>query len=331
MKYNFTFFALLSFCILTYSCNSKTTSNEAKPQEAYKKISPNFDSDSAYSYVAKQVNFGPRVPNTPQHTACGDYLVAELKRFGADVTEQKSVVKAFDGKDLNMRNIIGSYAKDKQERVLLFAHWDTRPFADQEADSSKYHSHILGANDAGSGVGVLLEIARNLQLKAPNIGVDIIFFDAEDYGTPSFVTDAPAGDWWCLGSQYWSKNPHQAGYNARFGILLDMVGAPNATFYKEGYSLKYAGDAVSKIWGTAYSLGYNTNFVNKQGGTITDDHVPVIMNRNIPSVDIIQFDESTSSGFGWYWHTLSDDMSNISKETLKAVGQTVMEVVYKEQ
>lgn len=313
------------------ACGTKTSNNaDASIVASYVKVSPDFNSDSAYSYVQKQVDFGPRVPNTAEHIACGDYLVSELKRFGAEVVEQKADLKAFDGTILKSRNIISSFFPEKSNRVLLFAHWDTRPFADQDQDESKHRTPILGANDGGSGVGVLLEVARVLQSKAPEVGVDIIFFDAEDYGEPSFETAVSPGEWWCLGSQYWAQNPHVANYKARFGILLDMVGAPDAKFHKEYFSMQYAGSVVENIWSTARLLGYDNYFVNADGGAITDDHLPVNKYRKIPSVDIIQYDIHTDSGFGWYWHTQKDDMSSINKETLKAVGQTVLEVVYKE-
>lgn len=315
-----------------FACGKGTTNGSNTTTEGlkYEQVSPAFDSDSAYSYVAKQVDFGFRIPNSKEHQLCGDYLVDKLKQFGAEVQEQKMVVTTFDGTKLNARNIIGSYGLDKSDRILLFAHWDTRPFADNDPHSSNRSTPVLGANDGASGVGVLLEIARNIQTKSPDLGIDIIFFDAEDYG-PGESHDAPDGDWWCLGSQYWAKNPHKVGYTARFGILLDMVGAPNAKFHKEVFSTRYAGDVVGKIWGTASQLGYGSFFPNKMGGAITDDHIPVNEILKIPSVDIIQYDTTTNSSFGAYWHTVNDDMSAISKETLKAVGQTVMEVVYKEK
>lgn len=323
---------LVSVLFLVVACGSKTTQNENNTQGVYKKVSPEFNQDSAYRYIDNQVGFGYRVPNSPEHVACGDYLVAQLKHFGAEVVEQKAEVKAYDGTILNMRNIIGSYNVDQAERILLFAHWDTRPFADRDGNPENHRKPILGANDGASGIGVLLEIARQIQLKTPALGIDIIFFDAEDYGTPAFDDDTDnSQNWWCLGSQYWSKNPHTPNYKARYGILLDMVGAPGATFYKEQYSDVYATDVVRKIWGTAYSLGYGKYFINKKGGAIIDDHVPVIENRNIPCANIVQFDPNSSLGFGWYWHTVNDDMKNINRETLKAVGQTVMEIIYKEK
>lgn len=312
------------------SANTSGTSN-TDSEVSYKQVSPKFNADSAYSYVDMQVAFGPRLTNSDAHKACGDYLVSQLERFGAKVIEQKADLKAFDGKILHSRNIIGSYNIDNPNRVLLFAHWDSRPFSDQDPDPEKYNNPVLGANDGASGVGVLLEIARNFNQKNPLIGVDIIFFDAEDYGAPEFAQNVPEGNWWCLGSQYWAKNSHVPNYSARYGILLDMVGAPDATFLKEYYSRQYASGVVEKIWSTARELGYGRFFPDKNGGGVYDDHMPVNQIAQIPSIDIIQSDQNTSSNFGWYWHTSQDNMKNIDKTTLNAVGQTVLEVVYKEQ
>ena len=321
----------LALSLFALSCGNKAkTDNFQQSTDSYVKVSPDFNADSAYFFVDKQVAFGPRVPNMPEHVACGDYLVAELKRFGADVTEQKTDLRAFNGTILKARNIIGSFSLEKKDRILLFAHWDSRPFSDHDPDPLNYNVPVLGANDGASGVGVLLEVARVIQQNEPLLGVDIIFFDAEDYGAPSsFGYDT--SDTWCLGSQYWAKNPHVKDYTARFGILLDMVGAPDAVFAKEYFSKKYAGSIVEKVWSTARVLGYGRYFRDKNGGAITDDHIPVNRERQVPSINIIQFDENTDSGFGWYWHTVQDNMDNISKETLKAVGQTVLEVVYKEK
>lgn len=315
------------------SCKSNKVSSQAIPmsEPSYKQISPNFNSDSAFSYIKKQVDFGPRVPNSDAHLKCGDYLVSKLNEFGADVFEQKVVLKTYNGVPLNARNIIGVYNPDQEKRILLFAHWDSRPFADQETEMSKQNKPILGANDGGSGVGVLLEIARQLNETPVDIGVDIVLFDAEDWGQPSFESNQVPGDWWCLGSQYWAKNPHRPNYRANFGILLDMVGASNATFYKEGYSVQYASNVTEKIWRLASKMGYGDYFKNKRGGYITDDHVAVNQMHRAPSVNIIHTSEDTSHGFGDFWHTHKDDMSVINKTTLKVVGQTVMEVVYSEK
>ena len=322
-----------AFSMIACSCGNKTAKNPITEIEAYQKVSPDFNADSAFVYVDKQVAFGYRIPNTKEHVACGDYLVNQLKSFGADVQEQKFVATAYDGTKLNSRNIIGSYGLDKNTRVLLFAHWDTRPYSDHDPDPANHKKPLLGANDGASGVGVLLEVARVLQSNAPEVGVDIIFFDAEDYGVPTFVTDykGNSNDTWCLGSRYWSKNPHVKNYKARFGILLDMVGAPDATFDKEYHSVEYADNIVEKVWSIAHKLGYGKHFISLKKSAVYDDHIPVNEIRRIPSIDIIQYDGNTNHGFGSYWHTQKDDMSNIDKKTLKAVGQTVLEVVYKEK
>ncbi|MFR9164847.1 MAG: M28 family peptidase [Dysgonomonas sp.] len=322
---------LIVACVSLISCGNKSVNN-VQPKEAYKQVSPDFNADSTYIFVENQVAFGPRVPNTTEHSACADYLVSELKRFGAEVIEQKADLKAYNGTVLKARNIIASFNPENKERIMLFAHWDTRPYADHDPNPDNYRKPILGANDGGSGVGVLLEIARMLNEQPAKIGIDIILFDAEDYGEPAFDKSLiTTQNWWCLGSQYWAENPHVPNYTAKFGILLDMVGGYDATFLKEYHSKLYAGGVVEKVWATARLLGYGKYFIDKSGGAITDDHVPVNEIRRIPSIDIIQYNKDTDSGFGSYWHTMDDNMNNVSKETLKAVGQTVAEVIYKER
>lgn len=320
------------FCCLFLSCCGNKTATENNTtinttvQTTQKTNAPDFNQDSAYIYVDRQVAFGPRVPNSTAHKACAKYLATELERFGAKLYVQEAILTAYNGDKLEASNIIGVYSPEQKKRVLLFAHWDSRPYSDQ--DEEKYHyTPIDGADDGASGVGILLEIARQIGLKGIGIGVDIIFFDAEDYGTPSFVKEHKQ-DTWCLGSQFWAKNPHIPGYKADFGILLDMVGSKDATFYKEATSRYYAAPVVEKVWSTARNLGYGKYFINADGGGITDDHQYVNTGRNIPSIDIINLKPDTPHGFGIYWHTQNDTMDNIDHQTLKAVGQTVLEVIY---
>ena len=323
------FFALLSFALL--SCGAKGTKETGNMPEIKKQpiasAVPDFNADSAYAYVANQVAVGTRVPNTAAQKACGDYLASELKRFGAKVYQQEAILTAYDGTKLEARNIIGSFDPENSKRVLLFAHWDSRPYSDHDPDPSKHRTPLDGADDGGSGVGALLEIARQIGQKAPGIGIDIIFFDAEDYGTPEFVTDYTP-DSWCLGTQFWAKNPHVPNYTAEYGILLDMVGGKNATFFKEQQSLRAAAPIVEMVWSAARDLGYGKYFINATGGALIDDHQYVISGRNIPSIDIINYDPESKTGFASYWHTQKDNMENIDRETLKAAGQTVLEVIY---
>lgn len=317
------------FAAAMISCSQTPSSSSAKveSQPVKQQNVPAFDADSAWVFVENQVKFGPRVPNSEAHVACGNYLTSELKRFGAQVYEQEATLTAYNGTQLKAKNIIGSYNPENSKRVLLFAHWDSRPYADHDKDPANHKKPIDGADDGASGVGVLLEMARQFSIKSPAIGIDIIFFDAEDYGTPEFVKEYKENTW-CLGAQFWAKNPHVKGYKADFGILLDMVGAKNASFFKEATSMRYAPQVVEEVWSTARDLGYGKFFINAEGGAITDDHQYVILGRNIPCIDIIYTDPESDNGFGPHWHTQNDTMDNIDRETLKAVGQTVLQVVY---
>ncbi|MCW3785042.1 M28 family peptidase [Plebeiibacterium sediminum] len=326
------YITLITLTII-FGCNS----NNAKTNIAGEKVKkqkaikvPSFNADSAYQYVDAQVAFGPRVPNTEAHTKCAEYLSSKLEEFGADVIVQEAQLIAFDNKVLNAKNIIGQYNPKIKNRVMLFAHWDSRPFADHCEDPAKRNDPILGANDGASGVGVLLEVARCLKNDTLPIGIDIIFFDAEDYGIPDHLDVQWKPDTWCLGSQYWSKNPHTPDYYAQYGILLDMVGAPQATFYQEQQSLQFAPRIVKKVWNTANDIGFGNYFIYDKGGAITDDHVYVNNIRGIPCIDIIQYDPSTNSSFGSYWHTHKDNMDVIDRNTMKAVGQTLLHVIYNE-
>ena len=327
---------LILSVLLIVACGGSTKiSAPASPtQESAAVQLPRFDADSAYAFVEAQVNFGPRVPNSNEHRACGDYLESMLKGYGAQVINQTMELVAYDGTKLQARNIVGQFQPEKKKRVMLCAHWDSRPWADSDPDASKHRTPILGANDGASGVGVLLEIARLLAEAPTEVGIDIIFFDTEDYGTHN-ADDDPTRETmdhsWALGSQYWSRRPHKSDYNARYGILLDLVGAPGSTFYQEGISLIYASAVVEKIWNAAHKLGHAKYFVKEKGGYATDDHYYVNEFMGLPCVDIINYDQDSENGFGKYHHTIKDDMGWIDRETLKAVGETVVAVIYNEK
>ena len=296
-----------------------------------------FSADSAYSYIAQQVAFGARVPDTEAHEACGDWLVSELQRHGAEVTEQRGSMSNYATVALPLRNIIAHIPGTMPTTILLCAHWDTRPWSDEEADYDNRFLPVPGANDGASGVGVLLEVARQLQaLRATNKidqlpSVDIIFFDGEDMGTPSHYTGPQREDTWCLGSQLWAKEymntPIAQRTKYQYGILLDMVGDPSATFPREYFSVNYAGTYVEQIWRTATKLGYGRYFVNQSAYPITDDHYYLNTLAGIPCVDIIDYKPNNGTGFAEWWHTQQDDMRNINHQTLQAVGETVITTI----
>jgi len=323
------FFVLLVFLFLI-SCGP--SGKEGVKEKITLVSSPHANQDSAYFFVKKQVAFGPRIPNSVAHKNTGDYLMATLKKYGAKVTEQEFESISYDGKKLFLRNIIGSYFPEKQKRILLAAHWDTRPFADK--DKEKPNAEFDGANDGASGVGVLLEIARLLSKStSPNVGIDIIFFDGEDYGekTGERGPALPTGQesWWLLGSQYWAAHKHLSNYSAYYGILLDMVGAKGSKFFKEGVSVEYAPSVVDRVWNTAARLGHSNIFVNQNAGSITDDHWIINEKAKIPMVDIVHYDP-VHGYFGDYHHSQKDNMELIDKEILGTVAQVVVQVVYNE-
>ena len=309
---------------------------------------PSFSSDSAYAYIERQMAFGPRVPNSNAHMQCAVWLIEQLKAFGAEVELQKGFMPDYKGDNQQIYNIIGHFTPVQRDsashvsaRILLGAHYDTRPWCDEEDDYSDRFYNVPGANDGASGVGVLLEVARQLgqkdSLKTP---VDIIFFDCEDMGTPRVYTGAEREDTWCLGSQLWATNYarlsaegglssiSEAVYQAKpvyaYGIVLDMVGAPDAVFPLEMYSTQYASNYQHQIWRAAEQLGYGAMFSKQQSYPITDDHYYINYIAGIPCVDVIHYDIRNATGFPHWWHTRNDNMDNISKSTLQAVGEVVM-------
>jgi len=319
--------ALILF--FSFSCVNKNADSTILKSKELKQsvIIPFFNADSAYQYVLKQVEFGPRVPNSEAHQNCYNYLVQNLKRFGAYVQTQNETVMRYDGFKMNMKNIIASFNKDNYNRILLCAHWDSRFIADN--DIKDVEKPILGANDGGSGVGVLLEIARQISLNPVGVGIDIILFDVEDQGQPSNVLN-PLPHTWCLGSQYWSKNPHEEDYFADYGILLDMVGGKDAKFTQEGISVQFGARIVDKIWKIASELGYAEFFISEKTPPIIDDHLYINNLIHIPTINIVEYDKNTHNRFNEHHHKHSDNMEIIDPKTLKAVGQTVLNVIYQD-
>ena len=236
-----------------------------------KPAGPMFIADSAYQFCQQQCDFGPRTMNSAAHDACGDWIAAKFRQYGMTVTRQETTLKGFDGTSLKSTNIIASYLPEQTARLLLCAHWDSRPWADNDPDEANWKKPVLAANDGASGVAVMLEIARLLQNDSLQIGVDFVCFDAEDWGVPQWSDVTDVGDSWALGSKY----------------------------YKEGLSVQHAPGIVDKVWQAAQVVGYGSRFPMQTGGYITDDHLPVNKVAKIPCIDIIpHYPDCEQSNFG---------------------------------
>lgn len=281
---------------------------------------PQFDEQKAFDYLEKQCEFGPRNPGSDGAKNCLEYLETELAKFSDKVVRQP--FQHFDKKSKKtylMTNLIASFNSDESQRVFLAAHWDTRPVADRDPNPENRRTPIIGANDGASGVAVLLEIARNLKLSEPEIGVDLILFDGEDFGEEGNLDD------YFLGSKIFAQNA--PNYKPRFGILLDMIGDAQLSIPIEGFSQEFLPHVVNKVWSTAESLGEFV-FERQFGSYINDDH-KILIEKGIPCIDLIDFaypDESHR-----YWHTLEDTPDKCSPESLGSVGRVLLNVIYNER
>ncbi|MCM1489646.1 MAG: M28 family peptidase [Muribaculum sp.] len=308
--------SILGITLLMACGASKKQSSDTMPvqQEAQSSVSTKFSADSAYAYVSKQVAFGPRVPGSDAHAQCGDWLVGKLRDTGADVSEQKTTLTTFDGVKIPMRNIFARFNPGEEDRILLLAHWDTRPWADNDPDPAMHKAPIDGANDGASGAGVLLELARVINQDSIAKGIDILLCDAEDWGTEN------NDESWAMGARYFAQNLPSERYMPTAAILVDMVGAPDATFMREYFSQQANPDLADAIWTIGNQLGHGEMFVNKIGSAVNDDHVELIK-AGIPAIDIIDYREG--QGFFSGWHTTGDNMEAISPTTLGAVGEVL--------
>lgn len=317
---------IIAMVLMWTSCGNSSSSGASGASEALAADSVRaqgsnasksmFDADSAWHYVKRQVDFGPRVPGTEAHDAAARWLAAELRSRGATVVEQKMTLPGWNGKNIAACNIFAQFNPSASDRTLLLAHYDTRPWADNDPDPAMHTKPLDGANDGASGVGVLLEIARCIQLSGTDKGIDILFVDAEDYGSDGNE------DSWALGSAWFAKNPPIGGYHPSRAILLDMVGGKGAQFPAEYFSRQYAAGLDDSLRAAAQRAGYADRFPMEMGTAVTDDHLP-LNEAGIPAIDIIDY--RPDSGFCPTWHTMADNLDNIDPESLRAVGETVVE------
>ncbi|MEG2178062.1 MAG: M28 family peptidase [Bacteroidales bacterium] len=332
MPQAFTWFLLMSvFSLFIFACSSYTSSKAKLKEEANVSALnlnfPDFNADSALLFVKKQLAFGPRIPNSKAQKECALYLQKHMQLYAPKVEVQEFSMPNWEGNHLKGYNIIASFNPENKNRLLLAAHWDSRPYADHDPEVKNHKTPIPGANDGASGVAVLMEVARLLAQQTPHIGVDIIFFDLEDVGTPEWANSTQE-DTWCLGSQYWAQHSHTPTYTAKYGILLDMVACHNPNFTKEGTSMYYAPDIMNEIWRIAGQLGYGQAFPSQLTGAILDDHLYVNKLASIPMIDIIHYDPNSKSGFFPYWHTIKDDIEQVNPQTMEMVGELLMTVIF---
>ena len=321
---------ILSFLIAAPGCRDDPDppANDTAQGPAYPDTAgiPAFSGERAYEMVERQVTFGPRNPGSEGAARALDFLVEELGTYAATVERQEFTHVGYEGKELRMTNVIATFNPEATTRILLCAHWDTRPRSDEDSDPADREKPIVGANDGGSGVGVLLEFARILKENPPPIGVDIVLFDGEDYGD----SDVDELDRYFLGAKHFAKSIPSA-YRPAFGILLDIVGDHEAEFGMEDTSVQYAGSIVRLVWGAAEHLGLKT-FAQKRVPGVSDDHLPLNQIARIPTIDIIDASlvgHNDPEPRRQYWHTSDDDMKNISAETLGEVGRLLSYIVYR--
>lgn len=308
------------------ACNGKKAPSGIASTTDYAAVQiPEFCADSAYQYVADQLAFGFRSPGSKGHEQCAQYLSDQMRRWCDTVIVQVFSATLWNGDSYKGKNIIASIAPEKENRVLLAAHWDSRLWADQDPDEANHHSPIMGANDGASGVGALMEMARIMSSQRPEMGVDFIFFDMEDQGIPQWA-DIYKDNTWCLGSQYWAQYPHRPYYHANYGVLFDMVGTDKLRFTKEEVSRNFAPGVINKLFDAAAQMGYGKIFVDRATDAILDDHLYVNQILHLPMADLVQNSERGS--FFPYWHTVNDNLDCINKESLKIVADVTMKVIY---
>ncbi len=281
-----------------------------------------FSGEAAMEYAKAQIEFGPRVPGTLGHSRTGDWLATQMRARADTVIEQRWNHVTAKGDTLPLRNILARFRPSATERVLYVTHWDTRPTADDDPDPANRGRPILGANDGASGPAMFLALADVLKKTPPNVGVDLLLVDGEDYGTFTPNVDV------LIGSEYFAKHLPSAGYKPLFGVLWDMIADKDQEFPPEGNSVEKAPEVVTKVWSTAAELGYGNVFVNSGGQNITDDHVP-LLDAGLHVIDVIDYWYPNALAPQKYHHTLQDTIDKLSAKSFQVVGDVAVALVTK--
>lgn len=282
-----------------------------------------FDGEAAYRYAAVQVEFGPRIPGSPGWQKAGDWIVAQMRTRADTVVEQRWMHKLASGDSIPMRNILARFRPAATDRVLYLTHWDTRPIADNDPNPANRTKPILGANDGASGVGLFVALGDLLKKTPPNVGVDLLFVDGEDYGT-----FGPPDVDVLIGSTYFASHLPSPGYQPIFGVLFDMIGDKDLNIYQEQNSVARAPEVVNRVWQAAANLGYSQYFIPDAKYAVTDDHIPLLQ-AGLRVIDVIDIDYGPANAS--YHHTLADTMDKISAKSLGIVGDVAASLVTAQQ
>jgi hypothetical protein len=297
--------ALLALFPLLAACHEKPTTP--------------FDGEAAYRYAQAIYDFGPRVPGSPAWQKGGDWIAAQMKTRADTVIEQRWVHQLANGKDsIPLRNIIARFRPNATDRILYITHWDSRPVADDDPNPANRTKPVPGANDGAAGVGLFVALGDVLKKTPPDVGVDLLFDDGEDYGNFDKNTDV------LLGVKYFIQHPITPSYQPIYGVLWDMIGDKDLKIWEEQNSVARAPEVVQRVWSTADSLGYSDYFVPEQKWSVIDDHIP-FLEAGMHVIDVIDLDYGPANAS--YHHTLQDTMDKISAKSLKIVGDVATALV----